>query len=94
MPKEILAEIKFTISRDEEGKTHRDVVGFPANHDAAMAMMHEAINIVSRFFMKQAKEGKVDDEGTVTDGKIIVPHNSAALLAEMAKKDFPEAADQ
>lgn len=69
---EIISKIEIITSREPDGKIKTSVAGHSSNHEAALMMLHNAIVIVSRQFVKAAKEGNIDENLTITESKVLV----------------------
>ena len=63
--------IKLTITVTNGGQI--GVNGFPTNIQAAVDVMNAATKAIINFFLEKARNGELDELGSVIDSKVIKP---------------------
>jgi len=56
-----------------------NVNGFPNSLDMALSSMDQAKNTVIKYFIKAAKENRLNDQNIVDGGNIVVPKRTIKL---------------
>lgn len=68
-------EVRITVAQD--GKV--DVFGFPNNFNQAMDIMKAGIHALSAYFVRMARDGKVDEKLNLEQSRIVKPDGALPM---------------
>lgn len=70
----------FKVTIEIIGPGQLQVGGFPNNIIQATTLMADAQKAVINYFSDQIAQGSMDDKGTVTVSKLILPKNNSKII--------------